>query len=219
MPEDWSRATCVPAHPDDMEYGPATALARWTAQGKSVSYLLVSSGEAGIEGMVPAQAGPLREAEELAATPHVGVHDVEFLRHPDSAIQNTEALRADIARALRSRDPELVVIVNHHERWAFGGGNTDDHRNCGAAVLQAIRENPLPSLRWVAVADSPLRDHAVDIAETMEAGLASLREHRAYLASLGGEEWSVEHVVGNARAAGKLYGTRYAAAFELIPMP
>ena len=33
MAEDWDRALAVVAHPDDMEYGAAAAVARWTAQG------------------------------------------------------------------------------------------------------------------------------------------------------------------------------------------
>jgi len=51
MPEDWNRAVAVVAHPDDLEYGAASAVARWTAQGKHVSYLLATRGEAGIAGM------------------------------------------------------------------------------------------------------------------------------------------------------------------------
>ena len=38
LPEDWSRALCIVAHPDDMEFGAAAAVARWTAaegQGRS----------------------------------------------------------------------------------------------------------------------------------------------------------------------------------------
>lgn len=46
LPADWERALCVPAHPDDMEYGVASAVARWRGQGKSVAYSLVTSGEA-----------------------------------------------------------------------------------------------------------------------------------------------------------------------------
>ena len=37
MPEDWDRAVAVVAHPDDLEYGVASAVARWTGQGKHVS--------------------------------------------------------------------------------------------------------------------------------------------------------------------------------------
>jgi LmbE family N-acetylglucosaminyl deacetylase len=57
MPEDWDRAIVVAAHPDDIEYGLASAVARWTGQGKRVSYLLATRGEAGIAGMPPSRSG------------------------------------------------------------------------------------------------------------------------------------------------------------------
>ena len=53
MPEDWDRAVAVVAHPDDLEYGTAAAVARWTRQGRQVAYVLATAGEAGIEGMAP----------------------------------------------------------------------------------------------------------------------------------------------------------------------
>ena len=34
LPEDWQSALFVVAHPDDIEYGAAAAVARWTGQGK-----------------------------------------------------------------------------------------------------------------------------------------------------------------------------------------
>ena len=40
IPEDWQRAVAVVAHPDDLEYGVASAIARWTSQGKDVMYVL-----------------------------------------------------------------------------------------------------------------------------------------------------------------------------------
>jgi len=61
LPEDWDRAMAVAAHPDDIEYGTASAIARWTAQGKTVTYLLATRGEAGIDSMSPDVAAPLRE--------------------------------------------------------------------------------------------------------------------------------------------------------------
>ena len=36
IPETWTRALAVVAHPDDLEYGAASAIARWTASGRSV---------------------------------------------------------------------------------------------------------------------------------------------------------------------------------------
>ncbi|TCP49949.1 LmbE family N-acetylglucosaminyl deacetylase [Tamaricihabitans halophyticus] len=215
FPTSWTRAVCVLPHPDDMEYGPAAAAALWVQQGKQLSYVLITSGEAGIDGTAPETAGALREAEEVAAARQVGVEDLEFLRFPDSAIEDTAELRTAIANAVRPREPELIVLLNHHDRWAYGGANTSDHMRAGQAVLGCVAEYSFPRLRWIGIADSPRIDHAVDVTDTMDRGLAALREHRAYLAALGGEQWSVDHVLGNARQAGRMFGTRYAAAFEL----
>ena len=91
MPEDWDRAVAVVAHPDDLEYGVAAAVARWTGQGKQVSYLLATQGEAGIAGMPPDRVGPLRMEEERRGAEVVGVSSVEFLDHPDGLVEyNTE---------------------------------------------------------------------------------------------------------------------------------
>ena len=87
LPEDWDRCLAVVAHPDDIEYGTASAVARWTAQGKQVTYLLATRGEAGIDGMHPDQAAPLREEEERAGAREVGVDVVEFLDHRDGVVE------------------------------------------------------------------------------------------------------------------------------------
>ena len=64
VPEDWQKALAIVAHPDDLEYGGASAVAKWTAQGKEIVYLMVSRGEAGIDSMEPSVVGPLRSQEE-----------------------------------------------------------------------------------------------------------------------------------------------------------
>ena len=87
LPEDWQTALFVVAHPDDIEYGAAAAVARWTGQGKRIVYCMVTSGEAGIDGLHPVECGPLREAEEIASARAVGVDEVEFLRLPDGILE------------------------------------------------------------------------------------------------------------------------------------
>ena len=83
IPEDWTRAVAVVAHPDDLEYGVASAVARWTGQGKRVAYVLATRGEAGIAGMDPGRTGLLRVEEERRSAAVVGVSEVEFLSHED----------------------------------------------------------------------------------------------------------------------------------------
>src|SRR5690349_24092749 len=97
MPEDWDRAVAVVAHPDDLEYGAASAVARWTGQGKQVSYLLATRGEAGIAGRAPTEVGQLRAAEERRSAAIVGVTDVELLDHPDGLVEYGIPLRQDLA--------------------------------------------------------------------------------------------------------------------------
>ena len=87
LDENWERALAVVAHPDDLEYGAASAVARWTSQGKQINYLMVSRGEAGIDSMPPEETGPLREEEEMVSAHLVGVETVEFLDYQDGVIE------------------------------------------------------------------------------------------------------------------------------------
>jgi LmbE family N-acetylglucosaminyl deacetylase len=199
MPEDWNRAVCVVAHPDDLEYGAAAAVARWTGQGKHVSYLLVSSGEAGIAGQDPATVGPLREEEERRSAALVGVTDVRFLGHRDGEIEYGLPLRRDLAREFRELQPDVVITMSFDLTWAEDGPvNHSDHRAVGLAALDACRD---AANEWVfrdlGLPRSPIKDafvagsgnpsHFVDVTGTIDAGVASLREHRAYLDGLGGD--------------------------------
>src|SRR4051812_23484870 len=101
LPDDWESALVVAAHPDDIEYGAAAAVAVWTAAGKEVHYLLATRGEAGIAGIPPSEAGPLREEEERRSAAVVGVSEVEFLDHRDGVLEYGPTLRRDLAGAFR----------------------------------------------------------------------------------------------------------------------
>src|SRR5690348_11374345 len=120
LPENWERCLAVAAHPDDIEYGTASAIARWTADGKQVTYLLVTRGEAGIDGMHPDEAAPLREQEERAGAREVGVDVVDFLDHRDGVVEGGPALRRDIVRAIRRHRPESMAGGSCQVRSAGG---------------------------------------------------------------------------------------------------
>ncbi|MEU5850562.1 PIG-L deacetylase family protein [Saccharopolyspora shandongensis] len=234
MPQDWQRALAIVAHPDDLEYGCAGAVAAWTASGREVSYLLVTRGEAGIDGVAPEQAAPLREAEQIAGAAEVGVHSVEFLDHRDGVIEYGLALRRDLARAIREHRPGLVITLNHHDSWGPGSWNSADHRAVGRAALDAVADagnrwifpelvdhgyEPWAGVRWVAVAGSPRPTHAVDITDTLDRAVASLAAHRTYLEALS-DEPAEQHARGfleeAAREHADRFGGRTCAAFELI---
>jgi LmbE family N-acetylglucosaminyl deacetylase len=230
--ESWTRGLAIVAHPDDLEYGSAAAIARWTAQGKRVSYVLATSGEAGIDTLSPERAGPLREQEQRASAAIVGVDVVEFLGHPDGVLEYGLPLRRDIARAVRRHRPEVVITGNYHDSWGPGTLNQADHIALGRAVLDGVRDaanrwvfrelldEDLPpwSARHILAAHGPQVTHAVDVTEHFDAGVASLRAHAEYLAGLGDHPMAdpEEFLESIARATGARLGTKYAVAFEVV---
>ena len=231
MPSDFERVLCIVAHPDDMEYGASAAVAVWTDTGKTVSYVLVTRGEAGIDGIAPAECGPRRELEQIEAARRVGVEIVEFLGYPDGTIEYGPALRRDLAATIRRHRPELIVTLNHREHWPGGGGwNTPDHRHTGLAAIDAVADaanrwifadeldlEPWPGVKWVAVASSPQSTHAVDVEAGFERAVASLHAHALYLEGLGhSPDEARQFLAGMAAATAERFGGRYAAAFELI---
>jgi len=230
MSEDWNRAVAVVAHPDDLEYGAAAAVARWTRQGKHVSYVLVSSGEAGIAGKDPAEAGPLREEEERRSAAVVGVFDVLFLGHPDGMIEYSLALRRDLARVFRQLQPEVVITMSFDLTWGEDGPvNHADHRAVGLAVLDACRdaanewvfrdlELPRSSIKDAYVVGTGNPSHFVDVSDTIGAGVASLREHRAYIEGLGGDFDPDEFLRNAAGYIGLAAEVDYAVGVRRYPM-
>ena len=232
--ESWSRGLAIVAHPDDLEYGAASAIARWTSQGKEIAYCLATRGEAGIDAMHPDVVGPLREAEQRASAAIVGVHTVEFLDHADGMIEYGLALRRDIARAVRRHRPDVVISGNHHDTWGGGYLNQADHIAVGKAVLDGVRD---AGNRWVFrdlleeglepwsahrvfVTGSPQSAHAVDVTETFETGVASLEAHVEYLRGLGDHPMADarEFLEANARRVGSEFGCTFGAAFEVISL-
>jgi LmbE family N-acetylglucosaminyl deacetylase len=199
LPDDWERALVVAAHPDDIEYGCAAAVAVWTASGKEVHYLLATRGEAGIAGMPPAEAGPLREEEERRSAAVVGVTEVEFLDHRDGVLEFGPRLREDLAGAIRRHRPQLVVTMYGGDTWTPPGIspaalNSADHRALSRSVLDAVGDaanewifpdlpgEPWRGVQYIAVqafgGDAP---HVIDVTDGVEPAVASLSEHRRYL--------------------------------------
>ncbi len=193
FPADWTRCLVLVAHPDDPEYGMSAAVARWTAEGRHVVYVLASSGEVGIEGMSPEVAGPLREEEQRRSSALVGVDEVEFLGFPDSRIVDDTDLRDAIADAVRRHRPDVVVSLFSGPEFAPDDPNQSDHMEFGTAVgtvfddlvaadgVQGGSAGPRP--RWW-FESSPEATHYVDVEGFVETAVDALAEHSEYLTVL-----------------------------------
>jgi LmbE family N-acetylglucosaminyl deacetylase len=226
--ESFERVLCVVAHPDDMEYGASAAVAAWTAAGVEVRYLLLTRGEAGIDTMQPEETARLRVEEQRAGCRAVGVERVDFLEHPDGMLVYGLDLRRDIARAIREFRPDAVVTAAWDVEF-MGMLNQADHRAAGLATLDAVRdagnrwvftdlvdEGLKPhSPRWFIVSGADNPTHGVDVTGApIEAGIASLEAHQAYLAALPWHPAPRELIEWITTAQGKAIGVPNAVLFR-----
>ncbi|TCR16048.1 PIG-L deacetylase family protein [Streptomyces sp. BK205] len=233
--EDWQRVLCIFAHPDDIEYGAASAVARWTDQKKEVSYLLVTRGEAGIDAIPPAEAGPLREREQRAGAAEVGVEQVEFLDFPDGVIEYGVPLRRALTRAIRRYQPDVLVSGTFDTRIAGRSPNQADHRAVGLAVLDAAQDagnrwifseqlkeeglKPWSGVRFAAFAGAPQRTHGVDVTGYLDRGIAALQAHGAYLGGLGAKSIDPAEFLSEIAAVhGERMNVTHAVVFDVFEL-
>ena len=235
MPEGWQRMLAVVAHPDDLEYGAASAVARWTAAGKTVGYVVVTDGEAGIDGIEPAEAAPLRRREQEASARIVGVDDVAFLGYADGIVEPGLALRRDVARQVRRFRPDVLLTATYDLTYGLPGQdailNQVDHRVVGVAVLDAARDaanrwifpelleeglEPWAGVTLAYVMGSNHPTHAVDVTDTLDVGIESLEAHRTYLDGLGRDFDPAEFPRGMTIDPGRAIGVKHAVALGRI---
>src|SRR3954454_22397052 len=170
--DDVERILIVTAHPDDVDFGNAGTVARWTDAGIEVAYCICTSGEAGgFDRSVPRPTMvEIREAEQRAAAKVVGVSDVTFLRYPDGRLESTIALRRDISREIRRVQPQRVIAPSPERNFQRLYASHPDHLAAGEATVDAV----YPDAR-----------NQFAHPELLEEGLAPWAVSETYLATAG----------------------------------
>jgi LmbE family N-acetylglucosaminyl deacetylase len=227
------RALAVSAHPDDIEFACAGTMAAWVDEGWDVRYVLVTSGQRGVQDphADPDEFGAIREKESLEAARACGVENVTFLRYMDSDLIGVDplALRKDLSRQFRRHRPHRLVTVDPEilptNRWV----NHPDHRTVAIATLDVTMtggttgaifpelalEEDLPPWReleevWLSVATGGTT--AVDVTSTIDRKIAALRAHASQLGEWDPEPFVRERLHG----AGEPHGFEYAETYRVI---
>ncbi|GAA0035005.1 PIG-L deacetylase family protein [Brevibacterium metallidurans] len=228
---DLSRILCIVAHPDDMEYGASAAVAKWTGEGKTVAYLLLTHGEAGIRNLPPVEVGPLRAEEQASACRIVGVSDLEILDFPDGLLEPDQAVRHAIAKRIREFRPDAVMMTNWRLEVPWGLNHVD-HRAAGVAAIDAIRDADNPWLftdlgnaglaAWKAeklLVTGAQPTNAIELsADDVAKGVESLKAHTVYLEALPDHPDPNEMITDICSTTGKEAGVAYALPIEVIDM-
>ena len=225
-------AMVIMAHPDDIEFSCAGTIARWTAAGTRVCYVLCTSGDVGISerGMTREKARGIREAEQREAAEIISVEEVVFLREPDGMLQATLSLRKKLVREIRRFRPEVVICGDPTVVWAGDSYiNHPDHRASATASIDAIfpaagQPNLFEELeaedlrahkpRKVYVGSWTDADIYVNIEETIEKKIAALLAHESQMKGWDPEprikEWAAERGKGKEMA--------FAESFRVITL-
>ena len=136
------RALVVISHPDDAEFGAAATIARLTAAGVRVDYVVTTDGAKGTEDpdVTPEQLAATRTAENSAPLPTSSACARSCtLGYPDGYLTPSLDLRRDITRQIRHFRPDLVITQNPQRRLdhnPFIGH--PDHLATGEATLASV---------------------------------------------------------------------------------
>src|SRR2546423_6865077 len=225
------RAVAVAAHPDDNDFGCGGTAARWTAAGCEFTYIIATDGSKGTwsREQSPAELVPVREREQRAAADAVGVQRVVFLRHTDGELENTMALRRELAGWLRRLRP---VVVFTHDPWRRYMLHPD-HRAAGMATCDAVvasrdhlffpeqLEGGLDACRpdRILLYATDQADHVEDISTTFDAKIEALRAHASQHRSTMGEDFdaSIARMREREATVGAQAALECAEAFHALP--
>jgi LmbE family N-acetylglucosaminyl deacetylase len=136
-------AVCLFAHPDDPEFMAGGTIAAWTDAGCRVSYVIMTDGRAGVQGLgdTPITDDELirmRQEEQRAAGAKLGVEDIVFLDHGDGLLFHTPELRRELVREIRRIRPQAAILFDPQRRVMQGYVQHPDHWTSGEAALASI---------------------------------------------------------------------------------
>lgn len=102
-------------HPDDIEIGAGSTVAKLTAEGKQVNFLICTDGRYGTE---DEQADPLklikiRQKEALESARILGVKNVIFLPFSDGGFYSVKDLETEILKVIAQVKPDVILAPDY----------------------------------------------------------------------------------------------------------
>ncbi|MHA7143120.1 PIG-L deacetylase family protein [Arthrobacter sp. TmT3-37] len=228
------RVLVFAAHPDDIDFGASATIAGWTAAGTSVSYCILTDGDAGGFSAEdrPGIAG-LRREEQTAAAEIVGVTDVTFLGQPDGYLEPTDTVIRAIVRRMREVRPDIVLSMHPERSWDRIQKSHPDHLACGEAVTRAVYpavENPFayPELEaagirsfrvpwlWFYGGPAHLENRFVDVTGSEDVKVAAITAHRSQHPDVERMQARVRDILRENARRGGLPEGRSAESFHVV---
>jgi LmbE family N-acetylglucosaminyl deacetylase len=220
------------AHPDDIEFSCSGTLARWADEGSKIYYVVLTSGDVGIDtpGTTREQAAKIREEEQRAAANVIGAEEVVFIGELDGMLVPSLELRKKLVRLIRKFRPEVILTSDPTVVWVSNTYiNHPDHRAAGTVALDAtfpaagqpnlfeeLEEEGLtahkPRKVYISTWNEPT--HFVNIESTIDKKIEALRQHKSQM-----KDWDPEERIRSS-AAERGHGKEmeYAESFRVITL-
>ncbi len=143
--ESFTRYLFIGPHPDDIEIGCGATAAKLAAEGKQVTFLILTDGRYGdgfSGGIKGDELVSLRKQESIASAAKLGVKDVRFLDLCDGGFYDYEDMVRGIAKTAGECGPELIFAPDPYT----GRECHIDHLNTGRAAAHAAYFCPYPGI-------------------------------------------------------------------------
>ena len=209
----YMKILAIGAHLDDIEIAAGGTLAKAIKSGHKVKVLIMSkSGYTNKEGIVQ-RSDEEAVKEGLNALHVLGIKDIEILDFPTKDIPFCSSVVNEIDVRMSKYNPD--IIFTHHPFDTHQA-----HEGVAKSTIAAARrkntvffyEPITPSGRSY----SPFKPTLyVDIEDTVDIKIASLKEHKSEYKKFGGENW-VTGVKSRCGFRGYEIGKKYAEAFEAL---
>ncbi len=231
--EEVGRALAVVAHPDDVEFWAGGTVARWVDAGATVSYCVLTDGDAGgFDTSVPRSAlSQMRRCEQQAAAEILGVDVVHFFGHAEDGLGSDKQLRLELVRLIREVQPRRVLTWSPEWNWQWFRSSHPNHRATGEIVLTAIYPDAgnrfahmslleeglepwtVPEI-WLMNSSRP--NHYVDITEVFDRKVAAVSAHASQVGARPNLANELRARIEPNTAAAGLPDGRLAEAFQVV---
>ncbi len=229
------RALVIVAHPDDAEFWAGGTIARWTDAGVAVTYCVLTNGElGGFDESLPRENMPrIRRTEQQQAAAMLGVKDVRFFGLAECELRSGDMqLRRELVALIRQVRPQRIITWSPEWNWQRFRSCHPDHRATGEIALSAIYPDagnqfahmPLReeegleawTVREAWLINSPQVNHYVDITETFERKVVSVRLHKSQTGNRQDLAAELRERIATNTAAAELPADRLAEAFQVV---
>jgi len=231
--DDIERALVITAHPDDVDFGAAGTIANLTDRGATVTYCIVTDGQAGgFDDSIPRpKMASIRREEQTTAASKVGVSDLVFLGWMDGEVESGLELRHDLSRVIREYRPQVVLTQSPALNLRRIYASHPDHIAVAQSAIAAVypdARNPYAftdlitdglepwAVDEIWVMGHPEPDEFVEITPQIERKISALlcheSQHRDPSQMMDGvREWNAETAQGTGFGA-----DAFAEAFTVV---